>query len=330
MTDKKQANIFMIFFLVYIFLFQILSPLFLGIPMAFLMKMGVSETTFTQALIVGQDLIMFFIPMLLYMLFNGNKLRELIPFKRLSLSNAVYVILITLLIMPMMSVFSSITSLFVSNEISNFFTDIMINSPWWVSVIGIAVMPAIFEECMFRGYILTGYKKYGFIPAALVSSLFFGMMHLDLYQLPYATFAGIIFAGFVYYTGSIYASMLAHFIINGSQTFIMILASRFTDMDQLMAESQNYTFEESISSLYSLIAVMLICLPFLVILLKKFIKRNLSNSLEYRIDAIKEDGLIAYTEPEKVRIIDKYFIIICILYIGYMFISHLLGLSMQG
>ncbi len=320
MKNPKQANIFMVFFLVYVFLFQLFSPVILGIPMTLLIKLGVSEQTLTQILIIGQDLILFFIPMLLYMLFNGNKLRELIPLKPLSLSNAIYVVFITLLMMPMMSVFSSITSLFVSTEVNDTFTDMMINCSWWVSVIGIAVMPAIFEEGMFRGYILTGYKNSGFVRAALISSLFFGMMHLDLYQLPYATFAGIVFAGFVYYTGSIFASMLAHFIVNGSQTLMLILANQLVDMNQVMAEAETYTLEETISSIYTLVWMMLICLPFLIILLKKFIKRNYANCLEYRIDGVAEEGLSAYAEPEPKKCIDRYFVIVCILYIAYMLI----------
>ena len=77
-----------------------------------------------------------------------------------------------------------------------------------------AVIPAIAEEALFR-YIpiafISPYTKRG---AVWISALFFGLVHCNLYQLPYALFAGIIFAAADIAFDSILPSAILHFINN--------------------------------------------------------------------------------------------------------------------
>lgn len=82
-----------------------------------------------------------------------------------------------------------------------------------------AVIPALLEEALFR-YIpiafIAPYTKRG---AVLISALFFGLVHCNLYQLPYAFFAGVIFALTDIAFGNILPSVILHFLNNLSSVF---------------------------------------------------------------------------------------------------------------
>ena len=76
------------------------------------------------------------------------------------------------------------------------------------------VFPALVEEFAFRGVILNTLKKYGDIPAIVVSSLLFGLMHGNFVQLPYTFIMGLALGFVTVKTKSIYCAVGAHFINN--------------------------------------------------------------------------------------------------------------------
>ena len=77
-----------------------------------------------------------------------------------------------------------------------------------------AALTAVMEEALFR-YIplsyLTPYSKWG---AVLFSALFFALAHCNLYQIPYAFIAGVIFAVLDIAFNSIIPSLIIHFVNN--------------------------------------------------------------------------------------------------------------------
>lgn len=312
MNKPNDANKFMMFFLLYN-CFAIFIIAFASIQLSF---MGMSKGDIMQFMLLMQDFVVFIVPMTAYSILTGKSFKQLVPLKRLSGKNAVYVVIITLLMMPIMSVFSIITNMLVNSDVNESFQKIMTDFPWWVSVIFMAVMPSLCEEAMFRGYILTGYKRTGFIKAALISSLFFGMMHLDLFQLPYATFAGIIFAGFVYYTGSVFSSMLAHFIVNGSQTAMFLLFTKTgLGLVEQFESAEPLTMDEQLAQLYAMLGIMVFCLPFLLFFINRFVKRNRTDYIEYCADT----SALGFDDNKSgQKCIDKYFILTFVIYILYM------------
>ncbi|MBR4513909.1 MAG: CPBP family intramembrane metalloprotease [Lachnospiraceae bacterium] len=80
----------------------------------------------------------------------------------------------------------------------------------------IVVAPAVCEEFLFRGYILTAFRgKYRVINAILVSSAIFGLYHMSLIRF-FGTFVlGVLNCYVVVKTGSIFPAMLMHFLNNG-------------------------------------------------------------------------------------------------------------------
>lgn len=80
--------------------------------------------------------------------------------------------------------------------------------------ISMAIVPAVAEEFLFRATVLSNLKPYGKAMALVGSSILFGLMHQNPYQLLYTTAAGFIM-GYAYLkTGSVWCPMLIHFFNN--------------------------------------------------------------------------------------------------------------------
>lgn len=88
--------------------------------------------------------------------------------------------------------------------------------------IEIAILPAIFEELLFRKVMLNGAKKYGTVFSIVFTAIMFGLIHMNIAQAINAVFIGIVFAYIVTKTGSIIPSMILHFVNNGTQALLMI------------------------------------------------------------------------------------------------------------
>ena len=123
-----------------------------------------------------------------------------------------------------------------------------------MSVLAVAVAPALLEEFVFRGAILGGLLKYGKAFAIFTSALLFGLMHGNLVQIPFAFLAGLIIGFVVVETGSFWSGVLIHFINN-----LMSVG-----LDYL----KNYLGDEKTNSLYMLLLVVLIVLSALPELLR--------------------------------------------------------------
>ena len=92
-----------------------------------------------------------------------------------------------------------------------------------LNVILIAGTPAICEELLFRGFIFSSLKniktnnedsKKPIVFAILVSSLMFGIMHMNFIRIIPTTILGMVFAYSMYKSKSIFVPMLLHFINN--------------------------------------------------------------------------------------------------------------------
>ncbi len=91
----------------------------------------------------------------------------------------------------------------------------------WFGLFHIALIPAICEEVLFRGYVLRAFEKsWGIIVAIVVSGIVFGLFHLQVANLlPLATL-GMILALMTWLSGSIWPAVVAHFINNGAAVLV--------------------------------------------------------------------------------------------------------------
>ncbi len=86
---------------------------------------------------------------------------------------------------------------------------------FYFELLQIALVPAIAEELLFRGLILTGLLKHFSVKTAIVlSAAIFAVYHLNPWHLPFLFVLGIFFATVFVKTNNLILAMLAHFINN--------------------------------------------------------------------------------------------------------------------
>ena len=89
----------------------------------------------------------------------------------------------------------------------------IVQRPIYTDIIYAICIAPILEEIVFRGVLMTYLKKYGIQTAIIVSSLFFGISHYNIYMIIPAFFIGIVLA-YVSYKYSIKYSILLHILLN--------------------------------------------------------------------------------------------------------------------
>lgn len=82
------------------------------------------------------------------------------------------------------------------------------------SIFFIAVLPAIFEELFFRGFLFKSFEKFGVKNKIILSSLFFTFLHFNPLNFVGPLFIGMVYGYLRHRTDSIFPSMICHFFNN--------------------------------------------------------------------------------------------------------------------
>lgn len=82
------------------------------------------------------------------------------------------------------------------------------------ALIGTAVIPAVVEELLIRGAVLTAMLPFGRTAAIIGSAFLFGLMHGNILQILYTTLMGIVLGWIYVRTKSLWCCMLIHFFNN--------------------------------------------------------------------------------------------------------------------
>lgn len=125
-----------------------------------------------------------------------------------------------------------------------------------VNILCITILAPIFEEILIRGGLLGNTKRYGTWSAIIATGIFFGLLHMNYPQIPFACMMGICSAFMVVKTKSIFPSIITHLIVNT----IGGIQSLFTgniDLEKIQAYDMEYISENIV--------------PFLVIMCAGFI-----------------------------------------------------------
>ena len=83
-----------------------------------------------------------------------------------------------------------------------------------LTVVHTAILPALLEELVFRGFIMQPLRKYGDWFAIVTSALIFGLVHGNMTQAPFAILAGVALGYVNVVTGSMWTNILLHFLNN--------------------------------------------------------------------------------------------------------------------
>ncbi|WP_461206344.1 lysostaphin resistance A-like protein [Clostridium sp. DL1XJH146] len=228
------------------------------------------------------EFLFIFIPIVIYFIITRKPIIETLRLKKLNFSSLLIVIGIGFLIQPIASLFSIISQFVFPNDVSQLMA-VMVDIPLSVKILVIAVTPALFEEMSMRGIVLKGYDNVNIHKGAIITGLFFGMMHMNGQQFLYAFVLGIIFAYLVRITGSIFSSMIVHFIVNASNTIIAHYVMKFLDIfggiEQLTSESSITTqpIAAQIVAVTFYFFLSLVCGGVIFLLIRKLAEVNNSN-----------------------------------------------------
>ena len=102
-------------------------------------------------------------------------------------------------------------------EFANIFAGIRSRVGLWGLLAAAALSPAICEEILFRGAVLSGVRsKMPLWAGVVVVGVLFGVTHLSVHRLFTTTASGVVLTYLAWRSGSILPSMTAHFLLNGS------------------------------------------------------------------------------------------------------------------
>ncbi len=136
-----------------------------------------------------------------------------------------------------------LSALLSGGQASNRILDMTGGSDWVVNIVAAVLLAPIVEEWLFRKQLIGRLRRFGELPAILVSALFFALFHLNLFQFFYAFGLGVLF-GYVYMrTSKLRYTVGLHMLINANGG---IVAPWF--MNRMMAVVEAHPTAETITN----------------------------------------------------------------------------------
>ncbi len=177
---------------------------------------------------------MILLPAVIVVLFSGDRLSVLMPFKKVKIPTILFTLLYTVMLYPISILANSISMLFVKNRVLEL-SDQILQLPMWQMLLSIGIFGPFVEEIVFRGVMLHSYQRTGRITGSIILSAFlFGLMHMNFNQFFYGFLLGIMLALLVEATGSVLTSFIAHATFNSVEV-LMMYASK-----DVLKDAQNY------------------------------------------------------------------------------------------
>ncbi|MFR4986817.1 MAG: lysostaphin resistance A-like protein [Lachnospirales bacterium] len=287
MDKHKKASLIFLLLLIWMLFFE--KILFKFIKYIFPVKFVVMlELNFSYQLIFIQVFVLL-IFIVLYFIISKKSIKDTINIKKISSKNILLVFLISIFMQPIIMLINLMTSFFTDNVVGMQIANSS-RYPLLQLILATAVFPPILEETIFRGILLKKYEKYSFWYGIILTSLFFGIMHLNLNQFFYTFFMGVVISILVKITGSIFAGILCHSIVNGTQAITGYVLTKYATSSVIEIINNNI--------LLSIILVLSVII--FSICMYIFVKVNR--------DRIKNN-------KEKVKIFNIYFIIDILIFV---------------
>lgn len=106
----------------------------------------------------------------------------------------------------------------------------LLENPGWFFLVGAALAPLV-EEIFFRGFLFQGFRaKYGWVSSMLLSSLIFGIAHLDPASLIPTFVLGNLLAYLYHRTNSVWPGVLLHVLVNTFGLAFVYFVSQYPNL----------------------------------------------------------------------------------------------------
>ena len=158
-----------------------------------------------------------------YILVTKTDLKKDLWVRKYRLSTFFLSLVALLTAIPMAQWLNVISQLFAKNRTNATIEQLTQSIP---AVLGIAVigcLPGFVEETLFRGIVFSAFRKRSILTGIVISSLSFGLLHMNFNQIFYTVYFGIVFALMVEATGSIVSTMILHMLFNGINMLVVYL-----------------------------------------------------------------------------------------------------------
>lgn len=295
------------------FLIILLLQLFLPVYMIF----DILNIKDIRVMLLLNHTIIFIVPAIIYIIVTKQSMRDVLKLNKLHLKDSFLLILLAFVCQPIMTFFSLISQFFFTNEIGNFMNEIL-NTPYIVLLMIVAVLPAITEEITIRGVILSEYKNKNIYVACIATGLLFGIMHLDPQQFLYATVLGFVLAFVVRVTNSIFSASLLHFVVNGTSITLQKVITYLPNNSEVMEQATEISLKTIplqekllLVAMYGAIAILFSIIAYRVI-------RRIALLNVKRGNISEEELKINKNEFSKEKVFNLPYILIIIVYLIFM------------
>lgn len=163
-----------------------------------------------------QFAIIFLVPIGLYRLFFKVPIQASLNLNPVSGKTMGLTTLFSLSLIPLAVLLSVLSNLFSAPSADS----AAAIPPLWYALIAAAIIPPLFEEVIFRGLFLNGYKEAPVLFTAIVNGLIFSAIHLSPSQFAYAFMFGFAFVYLFRATNSLLTTIWAHAVVNGTNVFL--------------------------------------------------------------------------------------------------------------
>lgn len=263
---SNKGNIFFLISIIYILL--VLSPLVL------VLSGTIPEITEHMGIYyIVTSALMLLIPIGIYFFITREPIKVVLSIKKISMKNVIIIVGFSIFIQPILGVISYLSTYF-SDNVAEETIGSLLDTNFFVGFIAIALIPALLEELFMRGIIQWNYGRVGPRYIFLINGLLFGILHQNFQQFFYAFFIGFFLSLFVYYTGSIFASIIGHFVINGSQFVLGYLSVKSGAYE--IGATQEMTLSDNISFAIMVLIAGCICM----MIFKAFYRENIENKVD--------------------------------------------------
>ena len=302
------------------FLIIILLQLFLPVHLIFRWF----NITDSKTMLLISHVITFIFPAIIYLIVTKQSVKNTLKLNKLYFKDTLLIILLAFVCQPIMTFFSLISQFFFENEIGSFVTGI-VDSPYIILLLVIAVLPAITEEVTIRGVVLSGYEDKNIYLACSITGLLFGIMHLDPQQFLYAAVLGFVLALVVRITNSIFSSALIHFLINGTSITLQKVLTLLPNSNLIMDEATEVSLKNLMVSEKIVIAIFYGVIALAFGIAAYFIIKKLAE-LNIRRGTITRNELSIKYSKSNERVFNVQFIAIIIIYLLYMMLGIIFNL----
>lgn len=265
----------------------------------------------TLPLVLGTQLSVLIIPVAGAFI-SGVDLKETFRIRPVSLKTVVFSFLIILCSYPIVALLNLVSMFFVENAVAGTAAGLYQHG-FLISMLVMALCPAIGEEFLMRGVVYRGYRKKSPVLAWILSAVIFGLLHMNFNQMPYAIYLGLLMVLMMEASDSIVTPMLMHFFMNGISTLSGFFSEDVVeDMSGAAynVESVLGTGAEMRIALASVGFLAVIMLPLVILLIKATFRvngRKFSDAFKKDAPAFQRYALPEVDETE--NILDPWLVI---------------------